>query len=234
MPERLPIGDALHDTRRLRDDAAQRTTAPERRGVVFRDSRHAFVGRPGASGVVLAEANAEIDIWTREIRMRDDGVTIRGRWRSVERPARHAGRTASAYTERVTSSDFRRARYCRSGIVRRRSPSDPADPTRTGRLLQQRLFALRLRSLRRSTRALSRRAGRMGSAPRAAPASRVSRMAARRRTGGCVVFASSARACAAIPVSLTRPHAAADAAARASPIAPRTRAGRPSARTSTS
>ncbi|NIE61981.1 MULTISPECIES: hypothetical protein [unclassified Burkholderia] len=78
MPDWLRIVDELDDTRRMLGDAAQRMTALERLDFVFRDSRQAFVDRLDASCAELAEVIAEIDAWTREVRIRHDQVTILG------------------------------------------------------------------------------------------------------------------------------------------------------------
>ncbi|MBY4727705.1 MULTISPECIES: hypothetical protein [Burkholderia] len=59
-------------------DATQRTTALERLGFVFRDSRQDFIDRLDTRCAALAEVIAEIDAWTREVRIRHDQVTILG------------------------------------------------------------------------------------------------------------------------------------------------------------
>ena len=78
MPDWLRIVDELDDTRRMLGDAAQRMTALERLDFVFRDSRQASVDRLDASCAALAEVIAEIDAWTREVRIRHDQVPILG------------------------------------------------------------------------------------------------------------------------------------------------------------
>ncbi|VWC99313.1 hypothetical protein [Burkholderia lata] len=78
MPDWLRIVDELDDTRSMLGDATQRTTALERLGFVFRDSRQAFVDRLDASCAELAEVIAGIDAWTREVRICHDQVTILG------------------------------------------------------------------------------------------------------------------------------------------------------------
>jgi len=78
MPDWLQIVAELDDTRRMLGDAAQRTTALDRLGFIFRDSRQAFVDRLDVSCAALADVIAEIDAWTREVRTRHDQVTILG------------------------------------------------------------------------------------------------------------------------------------------------------------
>ncbi|WP_175968762.1 hypothetical protein [Burkholderia sp. BCC0322] len=78
MPDWLRIIGELDDTRRLLGDAAQRMTALDRLGFVFRDSREAFVDRLDARCAELAEVIAGIDAWTREVRIRHDPVTMPG------------------------------------------------------------------------------------------------------------------------------------------------------------
>ncbi|ORT87694.1 hypothetical protein B7G54_07405 [Burkholderia puraquae] len=78
MSDWLQIVAELDDTRRMLGDTAQRTTILDRLGFLFRDSRQAFVDRLDASCAELAEVIAEIDAWTREVRIRHDQVTILG------------------------------------------------------------------------------------------------------------------------------------------------------------
>ncbi|MBN3834116.1 hypothetical protein [Burkholderia sp. Ac-20344] len=78
MRDWLRIVDERDDTRKMLGDAVQRTTARDRLGFVFRDARQGFVDRLDASCAALAEVIAEIDAWTREVRIRHDQVTIPG------------------------------------------------------------------------------------------------------------------------------------------------------------
>ncbi|KVW16792.1 hypothetical protein WK91_15865 [Burkholderia cepacia] len=78
MADWLAIVAELADTGRRLRNAAQRTDALDRLGFIFSGSRQAFVARLDASCAALAGVIAEVDAWTRDVRLRHDQVTILG------------------------------------------------------------------------------------------------------------------------------------------------------------